>query len=113
MEALRGIVACEMMLQNIPAAQKYSEKLLEDPAPNPWSSRTLLGNLAFIQGDWKKAKAYYTSAAECYIKEKNGTYATYLEQYEKQREFFLSNNISKVDADLMRDSLWMTFIHGL
>ena len=113
MEALRGIVTCEMMLQNIPAAQKYSEKLMEDPAPNPWSSRTLLGNLAFIQGDWKKAKAYYTSAAECYIREKNGTYATYLEQYEKQREFFLSNNISKVDADLMRDSLWMTFIHGL
>ena len=35
------------------------------------------------------------------------------DKYEMQREFFLSNNVSKVDADLMRDSLWMTFIHGL
>ncbi|MGN0233404.1 MAG: tetratricopeptide repeat protein [Bacteroidaceae bacterium] len=112
-DAVRGIVTCELMLQNIPAAQKYSEKLLDDPVPCPWMSRTLLGNLAFIQGDWKCAKVNYTSAAENYIKDTNGTYAGYLEQYESYREMLEANKISKIDIDLMRDSLWVAFIHGL
>lgn len=113
MDVVRGIVTSELMLQNIPTAVKYSEKLLDDHSPYPWESRTLLGNLAFIQGDWKRAKVYYTSAAESYIKDTNSTYAKYLEHYESCREALEANNISKIDIDLMRDILWTAFIHGL
>lgn len=112
-KVVQGIVTCELMMHNIPVVIKYANKLLEDPQKHPWLSRTLLANLAFIQGDRKCAKAYYISAAESYIEDANDTYAGYLKHYERYREMFEANNISKIDIDLMRDILWTAFIHGL
>ncbi len=111
--ATEAIARCELMLGNLGPAQKYLEKLLDMPDMPSWQSHMLCAHLNFVQGNWLKAKTYYVAAAEEFIRKKNSTYAEFLDCYEQEKRVLTANGISEQDSNLMRDALWMTFIHGL
>ncbi len=111
--ATESIARCELMLGNLESARKYLEKRMEMPGKTDWSARLLCAHLCLIKGNWQKAKTYYVTAAEGFIREENGTYADFLERVDGDRKLLAANNISQNDACLYHDTLWMAFIHGL
>lgn len=108
-----SVVRCELMQGNLEQAQKYLEKRTEMAGGTEWPTYLLSAHLCFIQGSWKKAKSFYIAAAEGYIKDKQSTYADFLSKFMSEKKVLLANNISENDLNLMRDILWMSFIHGL
>ncbi len=112
-DSTESVVRCELMQGNLEQAQKYLEKRTEMAGGTNWSAYLLSAHLCFVQGSWKKAKNFYTAAAEGYIKDGQSTYADFLGKFASEKKVLQANGISENDIKLMRDILWMSFIHGL
>lgn len=108
-----SIVRCELMQGNLEQARKYLEKRTEMAGGTNWYTYLLSAHLCFIQGSWKRAKSFYVAAAEGYIKAEQSTYTGFLDKLVSEKKVLMANNISENDINLMRDILWMSFIHGL
>lgn len=107
-----SIVKCQMMTCNIDASKKYIEKLEQLNDSQPWMAPLYRAHICFVQGNWKAAKAYYTTALYAILNDGGQTFDTFRELYEKQRPLVKANGINDDDINLMWDAIWTSYIHG-
>ncbi len=101
-QSMRAVAWCSLMLGNLPSAHRYYERLLADPATATWEDYLNQGHVAWLQGDMQRAIGLYRTYAREYLRHTpRATHA--LEPFNRDRHVLLSNGISPLDFNLMRD----------
>lgn len=95
----RAIVWCAFVSQNIGQAVYYSKKILEaEPVSQDFLNA---GHIAWSQNRYSEAVGNYRKSIEL----QDGSWDTFMERFNEDKPYLLSNGIDKDEIPLMLDAL--------